>query len=108
MRGWHTCAVTLVTASQVLPAAAADSNFVGLAEEQDAEVTPPGDVVLAGEADRTGLSQVVFGLGVVRGTRAAAHSSNGVSGQQGALVSVNRPGGSWGGDSPPPPTPTPR
>lgn len=51
--------------SQAMPAASPDSNFVGLAEEQDAEVTPTADVVplpvrgqkalvLAGEADGRG------------------------------------------------------
>lgn len=56
----------LVALSQVMPAASPDSNFVGLAEEQDAEVTPVGDsrasspsagpLALAREADRMGCS----------------------------------------------------
>lgn len=57
----------LVALSQVMPVTSPDSNFVGLAEEQDAEVTPVGDsrvssssegpLVLAREADRMGCSR---------------------------------------------------
>lgn len=44
-------ALMLVALSQVMPAASPDSSFVGLAEEQDAEVTLVGDS-LAREAGR--------------------------------------------------------